>query len=367
MASRSPTRQQIVATRTTTKTTVLGDLRCRIVEGEFAAGSRLPTRSDLLEYYKTTPVTIQRVFDSLIADGFVEAHGRAGTFVCDQPPHLGRYVIFFPPRAHVDSELDSILWQAMINQGKDLARANGRRVEVFDWSDASQDAAKNLEFTNSVLEHQVAGLIFPSHPAYFLDLPVMHVKGIPRVALMSEAIPGRVLAVRMGGDYLRRALDHLKTEGCSRVAMLSSPGWLSTPDLQNELCSAVAERGMTCPDLWRQAVDIHNPIGARNVTRLLFEGNPDNRPDALLILDDNLVEAATRGLAESELSVPGDVTVIAHANFPELAKAHVPVTRLGYDIREILRLCMDLIDRQRRGQEVPETTELAPVFEHELD
>jgi DNA-binding LacI/PurR family transcriptional regulator len=336
------------------------------VEGEFEAGSRLPTRSNLLEHYQTTPVTIQRVFDRLAADGFVEAHGRAGTFVCDQPPHLGRYVIFFPPRQHVGSELDSILWQAMINQGNDLAKANGRRVEVFDWSDAVQDAAKNLEFTNSVLEHQVAGLIFPSHPAYFLDLPVMHVKGIPRVALMSKAIPGRVLAVRMGGPYVQRALDHLKAEGRSRLAVLGTPGWLTDEKAQTALDGAVSERGMTCPARWRQAVDISGSVAADHLTRLLFDGNPGDRPDAYLILDDNLVEPATRGLAASNLSILGDVTVIAHANFPEIAKAHVPVTRLGYDIREILRLCMELIDKQRSGEEVSECTELSPVFEHEL-
>lgn len=217
-----------------------------------------------------------------------------------------------------------------------------------------------------MLEHQVAGLIFPSHPAYFLDLPVMHVKGIPRVALMHGAIPGRVLAIRMDGAYTQRALDYLKQEGRTRIAMLSTPGWLADPTGQDRLNGALAERGMHSPQIWRQAVDVDNPVGAENVTRLIFEGNPNDRPDALMILDDNLVERATLGLTASKLDVPNDVTVIAHTNFPQPAKAHVPVTRLGYDIREILRLSMDLIDRQRRGEEVPDCTEIAPVFENEL-
>lgn len=366
MAKSTPTRQRLVSARTTTKTTVLEDLRRRIVEGEFEAGARLPTRSDLLEFYKTTPVTIQRVFDQLVEDGFVEAHGRAGTFVTEQPPHLGRYVIFFPPREHVSSENDSLLWQAMINQGNALAKANGRRVEVFDWSDAVQNASKNLEFTNAVLEHQVAGLIFPSHPSYFLELPVMHVHGIPRVALMSGPIPGRVHAVRMGGPYLERALDALRGEGRTRVAMIGTPGWLAAAGMQDEVDQAVSERNMQCPVTWRHAVDIGASVGAENLTRLLFDGTADSRPDALLILDDNLVEPTTRGLAQTGLSVPDEVTVVAHANFPDVPEAHVPVTRFGYDVREILGVCMELIDGQRTGEEVAECTEISPVFQDEL-
>ncbi|NQT92560.1 MAG: GntR family transcriptional regulator [Lentisphaerae bacterium] len=361
----SKKRQKIVEALETTRTALLDLVRSQIVSGKFPPGSRLPTRATLVKRYKTTPVTVQRVFDTLATEGFIVARGRAGTFVAEQPPHLANYVLFFPTSSVSGSMPTSYLWQAMISEGKKLAKKRGRDLSIFDWSDAAKDVGKNLQFIDDLLDHRVAGLIFPTHPAFFTGLPVMHVSDVPRVALIEKSIDDQILAVCLEGRFTEKALDRFKKAGRSRVAVLGTPGLMTRVSFAEELTREAAKRGMTCPEIWQQSMDIDGRAGAKNLTKLMFSGQGGSRPDAFMIMDDNLVGDAGRGLAETGLRVPEDVLVIEHCNFPCPPDSAVPAVRLGYDIGKVMRVCMDLIDAQRRGDPVAADTLIEPVFEDE--
>src|SRR3954462_8198783 len=70
-------------------------LRGRMIDGALPPSSRLPRREELEQEFQVSRDTIQRVFDQLLADGFIVANGRAGTFVVDRPPHLHRFALVF--------------------------------------------------------------------------------------------------------------------------------------------------------------------------------------------------------------------------------------------------------------------------------
>ena len=90
-----------------------------------------------------------------------------------------------------------------------------------------------------------------------------------------------------------------------------------------------------------------------------------DRPDALIISDDNLVEHATAGIVAAGIGVPGDCAIVAHCNFPWPTPSALPMRRLGYDAREVIRVALESIDRQRRGE--PAGTLVVPArFEDEL-
>jgi DNA-binding LacI/PurR family transcriptional regulator len=117
---------------------------------------------------------------------------------------------------------------------------------------------------------------------------------------------------------------------------------------------------------WLQVVAQTAAEWARNTVQLLLAGPPRERPDALLIADDNLVEHATAGVIAAGLRAPEDVEIVAHCNFPWPAPSVLPARRLGYDTGELLFVCLGLLERQRRGEAVPDCTRLAPRFEDEL-
>ena len=97
-----------------------------------------------------------------------------------------------------------------------------------------------------------------------------------------------------------------------------------------------------------------------------MHGDPSQRPDGILIGDDNLVEYATAGLIDAGVKVPTEVEVVAHCNFPWPTPSVLPVKRLGYDVRECLRECIAAIDEQRGGSKTVSPHIVPARFEEEI-
>jgi DNA-binding LacI/PurR family transcriptional regulator len=165
---------------------------------------------------------------------------------------------------------------------------------------------------------------------------------------------------------MERALDYLAERGRKRVALVSSSHMTSAPEKMRQWTEGIRARGMITQPHWQQGLDIENPQSARNLVHLLMHDGQHQRPDGLLIGDDNLVEHATAGLIDAGVNVPGDVEVVAHCNFPWPTPSVLPVKRLGYDVRECLRTCVTLIDRQRKSQPVPAAVTVPARFEEDV-
>jgi len=103
-----------------------------------------------------------------------------------------------------------------------------------------------------------------------------------------------------------------------------------------------------------------------NATQLLMHTSREQRPDAMIIADDNFVPDVTTALRDSGVDVPGELEVVAATNFPHPTPAAVPVVRLGFHVSRILDTSLDLIKRKNAGEDVPKRTVIQPLFEHEL-
>jgi DNA-binding LacI/PurR family transcriptional regulator len=129
------------------------------------------------------------------------------------------------------------------------------------------------------------------------------------------------------------------------------------------IAGLAAACGFTVEPQWIQRATPSAGCYNRQLGRLLVQGAPGERPDGLVITDDNLVPDLTAGLAESGVK---DVVVVAHTNFPHPTPSAVPVSRLGYDIRKLVALCMERIDQQRNGQTAAAVTVLPAMWEEEI-
>jgi DNA-binding LacI/PurR family transcriptional regulator len=106
---------------------------------------------------------------------------------------------------------------------------------------------------------------------------------------------------------------------------------------------------------------------ADECVHLLLHDGQTERPDTLIIDNDNLLEPAVRGLTAAGARVPEDVEIVSHANYPLLHQEPlpVPVTRLGFDMRRILDACFNSLRAQRSG-EGPVSPTIGAVFESEI-
>ncbi|HUW35438.1 MAG TPA: hypothetical protein VM223_27830, partial [Planctomycetota bacterium] len=58
--------------------------------------------------------------------------------------------------------------------------------------------------------------------------------------------------------------------------------------------------------------------------------------------------------------------VVAHCNFPYPTRSVVPAKRIGYDVRHLLHLGVEMIERQRQGEAAPSVVSMASHFDDEL-
>ena len=329
---------------------IVRDIKKSILAGSWQCGDRLPTRAELIDRYDTSNVTLQKVMDTLLAEGFVETRGALGTFVSNSPPHLTRYGLVFPEsRTHYFGP-PSLFWQALSEVAREFPVTESCRLESYYDALRGSNGEDHKRLIDDIEHHRLAGLVFASPPHALHGTPVLDAPDLSRVLITPlDDFGGLPTVYPDYANFIRRSLEQFRTANCRRLALL---GVLPVPpDIQALLERELAAGGMAIPAHWQQFPSTYVPDAPRRAVHLLF-ANPADRPDGLLIFDDNLVESAALGLLDAGIRVPEQARVVAHANFPLPVKTAVPVERLGFDVSELLHTCIELLRRQNEGQAV---------------
>ncbi len=346
-------------------------IRARIVAGELAPGAALPSNVELARQYGVSNVTVLQGLNPLAEQGFLEIRRRVGSFVHPQPPHLHQLGLVFwnDPNALRRENHWSRYFQALTMVAADFERLSGRRVLRFHGVDWHADTADYQRLVEHLATQRLAGVIFANIPLGLDGSPVLELPGIPRVAIETSSLHPNVRTVTFAaGQWLAKALDWLAAQGRRRVATIRlattgpEDGWGASEE--DVFRQAVQARGLETRPRWLHHVSINRPDETCRIVDLLMADR--ERPDALLVEDDNFVEPALAGLVAAGARVPEDVAVVGHANFPLPPAKTLPIRLLGYDQRAILRAAVEMIDRCRAGEPPPETTTVPALWEEEL-
>jgi len=103
----------------------------------------------------------------------------------------------------------------------------------------------------------------------------------------------------------------------------------------------------------------------REAVYLLMRLPEEERPDGLVVWDDNLVPEATAGLVKAGIDVGRDLDVVGHANFPNVTPSRADICRIGFDVHELLERCVQTLDEIRAGHDVPNTMGRDAIFEQD--
>ena len=336
---------------------IVNYLRDQIVDGHWQPGIQLPTRTEIEGRFGAGPMTVQRALNSLAEDGFVTTRGSRGTFVTEQPPHLFRVGLVFPT---APAEWNRN-WLALNQETQKYAESSTDRSFAFYYGvDGHSDSEDYQRLLRDLENKRIAGLIFSSFPLVLRNTPILKTPNVPRVAFghnYEMDMPG----INTDGDmWLKRALEYLHSRGRKRVALIMPP----TDDRENHWGKPIREAGFETHPHWLQSVYLRDNVNARYLVQLLMRC--EDKPNALLIADDNLVERTTAGLLEAGIRVPEDLEVVAHCNYPWPPQSHVPVQFLGYDARQVLEASLESLDRQRQNLAVPPLTLVPALFADEV-
>ena len=343
---------------------VVRSLRRRIVLGEFRSGNVLPTRETLKRDFGVSNSTVQQALSTLKDEGFIFSRQGSGSFVADNLPHLTNYAIAFPcPRG--DPDYWSRFSVALLNEAAMLeSRQTQYRLPIYHNVDRELGSPERRALEDEVRNHRLAGVILARRP-FGLDgssiLLDPMVRRVCYTSQISENLPAVFVDYQ---SFANQALDELKRRGRTRIAIISDARAITTTT--DFLVNGLAERGMTTQPWWVHKTAAHPMDASRTLTHLLMRDNPADRPDGIVITDDNLIEGVSAGLIAANIRVPTDVDVVAHANFPLPSPTVLPVISLGFSATEILETCLKVIDAQREGKDVPSLTLVPARFEEKL-
>ena len=347
---------------------LMTELRRRILTGELAPGVQLPTRLNLAQEFQTSPHTLQRAMDHLRRDGFLSVVPRKATYVAKYLPNRFHFAMVFASRPSNHREWNRFFQTlASVTAHYDGSDAEPRRISVHVGVANHADNREMKVLLHAINTQSLAGLIFPEEPflSGLAETPLITRRGIPRVAFRIRPIEPDTAAVTFGGAFLTKALDHLAARGCRRIALLGNLGNIGSVPSEEFMTAAVRDRGMIIRPHWFLLLPADRPESARRVAHLLLHEGQHERPDGLLITDDNLAEHAQMGIVESGIRVGDELQLVLHANFPCAVPNVLPARRLGYDTRAALEVCLELLEEVRQGKP-PSVRMIPPVFEDEM-
>ncbi|MCY3017695.1 MAG: GntR family transcriptional regulator [Planctomycetota bacterium] len=336
-------------------------IRRWVVDGCFAPATRLPAHRELARRLDAHVFIVQLALQQLAAEGFVELRGRGGTYVAASPPHTRRIALAFPVPWNAPGFVR--FWTVLADEARRMKAAGEADFELYSCADrALADTADYRRLLDDVQKQRFMGILFASDPGSVARTAILTQPGIPRAAIVTTDGTARVTALHMAGEdrFMQRAVTLLHGRGRRRLA------WLGVPGSHWEDAAAKAKTlGMEVRPHWVHVGHQGYPGPAAHLMRLLARLPAADRPDCLVITDDNLVEPACRGLLAERLRVPDDIEIVAHCNFPAPASG-VPVHWLGYDIRNLLRMAANIMRRWRNGEEHPSVVRVPLEFEWEV-
>lgn len=336
-------------------------LRAAIVSGKLAPGARLPTREELGRRFAAGSDAVQYALNQLAMDGFIYARQKVGTFVSESSPHLCQYAVVYPQS--LDPQGGPTFARALSQVAVNPDPQGRRRTKMYFGVERHADSEDFLHLVADVQARRMAGMIFAGPPFFLADTPVLETPGIPRVAFMGASRPG-IDAITVDGSFFAKACDHLRAQGRRRAAcLLLATAHSSCLAMEKQFLSAASKHGLLTHPYWIQPA---TSVGAARCVHLLMSAPEADRPDALIVADDTMVESATCGLLMAGMHPPKDLDVVAHCNYPCPPRAVTPVRLLGYDVRQVFQMALEAVDRRRQGLSVPPLQTVPPLFEDEL-
>ena len=322
-------------------------VRKMIISGKWPAGRKIPTHIELGKKFNVTTVTIYRTMSSLISDGFlrVNMNKNRGTYVNETPPHLTNYALVFPTAS---SELGwNMFFATLLEVSKSIQNELGIKIIPYFWIDGNPLRPDYMRLINDIRKERLAGIIFSS-PVFMIEKTPAVLEGdIPRVIMSgnNERVDIPWLSMN-AGSFIDKSLDYLESRDCRRIAFISTKGQKGF--LTRQLAPAFSRRNLILVPQWHHLCHLEWTEAAVNIVRLLMSSQPKaERPDALLVGDDNLIGPVCEGLKLAGIRIPGELELVSHCNFPRSSMPPLPVKFIGYDIHGLMQRCIEMLKLQR--------------------
>ncbi len=327
---------------------LLSEIRERILSGELAAGTRLPTEFEIAQQYNISRGTVRQALSLLVNEGLLERIQGSGTFVRQRPQPSEP-----PASAGAPKSIGVILSQAgdelsmrILLGVEQAAKPRGYQISFAYAEEDAQEMAQDI----ARLKASTAGLvIFPiSDMPHDASIAQLKDENFPFV-LVDRYISGLdcdyVVSDNLGGGY--RATEHLLILGHARIGFAySQAGGLLTTSVRDRYEGyRKALREYNRP--YDESLIYHNlPNADEEPERFDQLVTSPDRPDAIFVVNDGTALGIFQAAQRNGVRVPEDLALVGFDDVSYAAHLSVPLTTVGQQRTEMgLRAGNLLINR----------------------
>ncbi len=339
------------------------EIRLQIVRGKLKPGERIPGRSELVSDYRASLGTIQRAINTLIDDGFLVSRGTFGTQVSSMPPHLCTYGLAIPQSS--PENWDSF-WVTMASVAEKYDPEGNIHFNIYRGLASEGRNSDYQKLLYDMESHCISGLVILG-AGNIRDRALIMNPSVP-IVLFEENLhdPGLSSISCDIDSFIDKAVDGLLLKGRKKIALLS--GFHFYPEHVSHFHEKLADAGLKSRPYWMQAmgIDRYALPWTKNIVNLMMQDSGGEKPDGLIIANENLLPFAAEGIALSGLEIGMDIDVVSHANFPLSIPSPAGVSRIGFDSRTLLSSCIENITEIRNGRSPGFVRKIQAVCEKDL-
>ena len=299
------------------------------------AGVSLGTASNVLNHPdRVSPATIERVRSAIDELGFVR-NGNASTLASGSSGSIGLVVI----------NLSNSMFVDVARGAQAAARAAGHNLLLADSADDFQAQGDNVDSFN---EARVAGLLLAPMQDSLDHVARLKGRGVPVVIINYDHADPDLCTVVIDNEQAGRiAVAHLLDIGCSRIAFAAGADARYQPVRLRRLGVRKAMRESTAGFEELLTYGVKESDG-RDLASRIANRSPENRPDGILAVTDELASGLIEGLLDSGIRVPEDIAVMGCDRNASAGDCRVPLTSVTMEGKALgeaaVRLLIDEMD-----------------------
>lgn len=324
-----------VGTPSTKHALVADTLREELRKGDRKPGDRIPSEQEIAKRFGVAHMTARQALLSLAASGDVVRIPRRGTFVADErsrPPSADRDKFVLLLESGKPS-LDPYYLPPIIEAFEKELAVNGYKVSVFGYS---MDVLNELIGKDAL----VCCVILSEQDSLYAN--ILHERG-NRVFTINRTAGGQLPFVAPDNEEAAAvAVEHLIALGHRRIGFVRGlPGNADARDRRFGYLEALEWHGLAAgPEGGAHFIEA---CGHEVVEGMLREPDP---PTAVFCASDLSAIGAMKAVAEADLNVPRNVSVVGFGDFPlakflhpGLTTVRLPLEKLGATAaRQLLRM-----------------------------
>ncbi|MHC4884429.1 MAG: substrate-binding domain-containing protein [Planctomycetota bacterium] len=323
---------------------VIGWIEGQIDSGELAPGMRIPSTDALAAELGVGRKVIQQALAALSERGMLERAPGRGTFVA-RSLNTGQIAVYFPTNLLTGESFG--FYRLICSACLHAAHERGITPLLF-FPTSREDEERCLREMQELSTSGRLQAILNFGESDFSELRIPCIRATS--ALGGQGRPSG----SPRESLLFRGLTYLFSRGYEHIGVMThSPGSSKreTETVMETVAAAMADHAVEARVTHYPAHITDSERNGRLVMGTILSG--DDRPEAMLILDDNLAREAIFTMLEQGVKIPKDMAVMTHSNRGSPILSPVPLTVLELDPELLGKAAIDALCARLEG--VPHT------------